>query len=716
MRFQAWDFLMSHMKLGVLRGTEVFNRAYSALRPVSKIYPHTYLKMLTLLAKRSNCEAGDTNGLFAWLESELEYVFGGKCITEQRMMFMMGIRDCINAVYPTESERRAYFKPHLIRLAWFGKCSHPAPAEQLFIEPGDRSDVVRGLAPSVAYFAFLPADSITKLFQQVLGCVMENAGSDVAITVDYLEDLLRNAPIGRLTKFDGIANHYKGSTYALTGRVPEDDVHAVLIGKLRGYYEKQGKHEEAAELVKNTIELLADPVTLQAMGYLVGTKGHIQQFRDDVKADTGEDLDFPGTSGRRELGAADRPGRRLEVDIDDPAQEEVLEEMIDAANHGGLGVRGSEGRLGNSLSFTNDDMAILDDGFSPYTISAAALAQSKGACEPGFGFDEDKRACTEEECPDGFYSEGGFMACTAHSVDCAKLGRAEISGPTDTADAICGPAYACVCTDGTPALGVDCPEDGLEACAGCNDGYYLDNAVCSAYTVDCEAEGRVLFSPASSVSDAVCGDFRRCTCEGGTGAAGVICPRQGDPVCSACDVGRGLEGTVCVECEKAGAGADFPDNCGTCDDPRRCGDPCDPGSGYEFVPESTNCSPCAEGTFSEGGYVACSTHSADCTADGLVYASANTVKDEAVCGDQRAYTCENGTPTLGVACAKDGKEECWECNDGYYLNNAVCFAYTSVFGGAVGCVPHQAVRLPLACPLGHLHRRSSLVLRTQGGL
>ena len=82
---------------------------------------------------------------------------------------------------------------------------------------------------------------------------------------------------------------------------------------------------------------------------------------------------------------------------------------------------------------------------------------------------------------------------------------------------------SCVCTNGTPATGDECPADGAAACASCDADYVLENETCQA-KVD----------PGTT-----------CTCPHGTPATRDECPADGAVACASCDAGYVLENKTC---------------------------------------------------------------------------------------------------------------------------------------------------------------------------
>ena len=77
---------------------------------------------------------------------------------------------------------------------------------------------------------------------------------------------------------------------------------------------------------------------------------------------------------------------------------------------------------------------------------------------------------------------------------------------------------SCSCRNGFGVLGTNCPSNGDEKCASCDDGYYLSNDVCN---------------------------YKHCTCSNGSGASGSDCPSNDYEKCTSCNSGYRLSGDSC---------------------------------------------------------------------------------------------------------------------------------------------------------------------------
>ena len=63
---------------------------------------------------------------------------------------------------------------------------------------------------------------------------------------------------------------------------------------------------------------------------------------------------------------------------------------------------------------------------------------------------------------------------------------------------------------------------------------FLDSTACNPHVVGCNAQGRMIATPADNTADAVCGALKQCTCSHGTGAVGNACPVAGAEKCASC--------------------------------------------------------------------------------------------------------------------------------------------------------------------------------------
>lgn len=134
-------------------------------------------------------------------------------------------------------------------------------------------------------------------------------------------------------------------------------------------------------------------------------------------------------------------------------------------------------------------------------------------------------------------------------------------------------ANQCICDNGTPAIGTECPNDGDPKCVDpCNDGYTLNGGACEEqiqgyqctngtkfstfvaarevitgiepadekdignYTEACESCNTGYTLNNTSDTEARC-DENECTCENGTPARGPACPTAGEPRCAMCTPG-----------------------------------------------------------------------------------------------------------------------------------------------------------------------------------
>lgn len=202
---------------------------------------------------------------------------------------------------------------------------------------------------------------------------------------------------------------------------------------------------------------------------------------------------------------------------------------------------------------------------------------------------------------------------------CKKLRNCDTEGfvletvGNSEANTVCGHKKECTCAGGTAAEGTACDEHGAAKCVACTaDGHYLKDHACVDHT-DCDAKGLQVKTAGTSTDDAVCGEKKQCTCVGGTAAEGTACDEHDSAKCVACTAdGHYLKEHACVE------------------------------------------------------------HT-DCDAQGLQLKTAGTSEDDAVCGEKKQCSCENGNGAEGTNCIAHGNAKCVECTtDGYFLSNGRC--------------------------------------------
>eukprot|EP00941_MAST-03F_sp_MAST-3F-sp1_P005719 g5719.t1 len=157
------------------------------------------------------------------------------------------------------------------------------------------------------------------------------------------------------------------------------------------------------------------------------------------------------------------------------------------------------------------------------------------------------------------------------------------------------------------------------ACIPCSTGKFSDKEdylPCQPVT-DCAKQGKVEKTAASAKNDTICGPLRQCTCEHGTAAQGLICPKDGDKKCMSCD------------------------------------------QGYYFQLASQNC-----------------VQVKNCSELGLTVKTSETPNSDAVCGAEKVCKCDNGKGTKGKDCSKHGESQCLSCNGGFYLSKGSCIKHT----------------------------------------
>ena len=89
-------------------------------------------------------------------------------------------------------------------------------------------------------------------------------------------------------------------------------------------------------------------------------------------------------------------------------------------------------------------------------------------------------------------------------TDCDALGKQTARAGTPTANAQCGTAKVCRCSQGMGATSKNCPKHEAEKCASCRPKFYLDGIVCKAHT-DCGEIGKVETKAGTGTTDAECG-------------------------------------------------------------------------------------------------------------------------------------------------------------------------------------------------------------------
>lgn len=144
----------------------------------------------------------------------------------------------------------------------------------------------------------------------------------------------------------------------------------------------------------------------------------------------------------------------------------------------------------------------------------------------------DQTSCAS--CNEGFWmkSHENFKSCEP-LLECELGATYETKAPTPTSNRECSPVRTCpngqfeaeaptltrnrvcqtkqcVCTNGTPTRGVDCPSHGQEDCSRCNDDSQLIDSICV---------------------------YKQCRCTNGTPAEGADCEAHNLRQCASCNDG-----------------------------------------------------------------------------------------------------------------------------------------------------------------------------------
>ena len=304
------------------------------------------------------------------------------------------------------------------------------------------------------------------------------------------------------------------------------------------------------------------------------------------------------------------------------------------------------------LEFTND--CKCKHG-KPYNYCSTTAKSSCADCDTSIIFKvEEDTYCSLRKClcSDGIPTTG---------IDCPSEFTKKCVSCNDgydlQADFTCK-LRECTCLGGTPAIGIDCPSEFTEKCVSCMEGYYFQ-------------------------TDFIC-KLRKCTCSDGTPATGIDCPSKFTKKCASCNVGYDLQADFTCklrECTCPGGTpaigidcpSEFADQCVSCID------------GYDLHTDFTcklrECT-CSDGTPATG---------IECTL-GFIYYWDNIEKCVS-CNDGynlltdftcklRECTCFGGVPKTGVDCPIDGEELCQSCFDYYYLYDEKCsdlYSYTYTY-------------------------------------
>ena len=214
----------------------------------------------------------------------------------------------------------------------------------------------------------------------------------------------------------------------------------------------------------------------------------------------------------------------------------------------------------------------------------------------------------------------------------------------------------CVCENGTPATGDDCPQHGQQLCGKCDQYFSADgdsciknNCVCQNGTpaencdIDGEERCQICNQDFFLDSNAIC--HPKCQCHGGNPEIGPNCAKafsddEAPSSCISCFLGNILEDGACLEV------CSVP-NCVQCVE------------GDENTCEINGCLPGFDGPYNFNSenvrHTLVRTH--------LEYQDINNFCQERLC------ICEFGEAAKGEDCPVDGKELCISCNDEYVFDD-----------------------------------------------
>ena len=116
----------------------------------------------------------------------------------------------------------------------------------------------------------------------------------------------------------------------------------------------------------------------------------------------------------------------------------------------------------------------------------------------------------------------------------------------------------CTCNNGDPSTGADCPKEGGEKCASCNEGYIKDEPTNKCARTYIHRANRSPPKNASHTHNAksrvscvclcCCCAAKMCTCTNGVAPRGLECAEDGQLKCTKCNGGYHMdkEKTMCI--------------------------------------------------------------------------------------------------------------------------------------------------------------------------
>ena len=210
--------------------------------------------------------------------------------------------------------------------------------------------------------------------------------------------------------------------------------------------------------------------------------------------------------------------------------------------------------------------------------SCAARPTYTCSCMHGAGSTGYSNPCTGcSSCNGGYYLlSGSCRVCSS-----CPSGQVHSSGCAGSADRTCvvQSKFTCSCPHGVGKPDF-CSSAATVDCQSCTGNYFRTGKSCTAWASECNGNSQYELENPTSTQNRVCA-AKKCTCPGGTAAAGIACTNtearcascpagtyEANGACLACSVGKtqpvaGLA-TECIACGLGQAALDALDACTAC--------------------------------------------------------------------------------------------------------------------------------------------------------
>merc|ERR1719460_2012341 len=241
----------------------------------------------------------------------------------------------------------------------------------------------------------------------------------------------------------------------------------------------------------------------------------------------------------------------------------------------------------------------------------------------------------------------------------------------------------CTCVNGgVAAKGTACPKHDDAKCVSCTGKYFLDEAVCKAWT-NCATDSKTEKTQGSNTADAVCDKDFECKCINGSPATGSLCPKHGNNTCISCRGKYYLDNGACLpwqDCDKQGKvetqrGSNTAN--AQCGRAKQC--ECDYGTGATGTAcprdGDAKCIKC-DASHWLGTDHKCQKWT-DCDALGKQTTKNGTSTADSKCGGVKQCKCDQGVGASSKDCPSHGDPKCSSCTGKFFLQGVVCKPHTN---------------------------------------